>query len=122
MTTSNLRVGVDISPDAIIGEGIRLAHPTGIVIGSDVRIAKNVRILQGVTLGGNYGRFRDGNNHWTMPRVGESVVIGPGAKVLGPIRIGDNSVIGANSVVTQDVPADTVVAGIPAKEISGHAS
>lgn len=107
--------GADISLHAEIGEGLRIPHPGGVIIGHNVRLGRNVSVYQGVTLGGAGGKTRpDGT---TQPHVGDDVFIGPGAKVLGPVDIGDRAFIGANAVVVRDVPADAMVGGVPAQVI-----
>lgn len=90
----------------------------GTVIHEAAVIDKNTKIMQHVTIGGNMGKRRiiDGNNI-TAPVIGKNVLIGVGAKVIGPIKIGDNAVIGAGAVVVDDVPANAVSAGVPAKII-----
>ena len=103
---------VDINPAARIGTGIMLDHGTSIVIGETAVIGDNCSILQGVTLGGT-GK-ETGDRH---PKIGDNVLLSVGAKVLGNIRVGDCSVVGAGSVVLKDVPPRTTVAGVPAKEI-----
>jgi serine O-acetyltransferase len=103
---------VDINPAAQIGIGIMLDHGTGIVIGETAVVGDNCSILQGVTLGGT-GK-ETGDRH---PKIGANVLLSVGAKVLGNIKVGDCSVVGAGSVVLRDVPPRTTVAGVPAKEI-----
>lgn len=100
----------DINPASKIGRGIFLDHATGLVVGQTTEIGDNVSILQDVTLGGN-GK-EDGDRH---PKIGNGVLIGAGAKVLGNIRVGDCSKIAAGSVVLQSVPPHTTVAGVPAR-------
>lgn len=92
-----------------IGKNCRLAHGgSGVVIHQDVKIGNNVMICHQVTIGGR--------GFWPhVPIIGNDVYIGPGAKILGPIRIGDNCVIGANSVVTKNIPANCVASGFPAQ-------
>jgi serine O-acetyltransferase len=104
--------GVDINPAAKIGIGIMIDHGTGIVIGETAAVGDSCSILQGVTLGGT-GK-ETGDRH---PKIGANVLLSVGAKVLGNIRVGDCSVVGAGSVVLKDVPPRTTVAGVPAKEI-----
>ena len=108
--------GVDIHPAAHIGHGILMDHATGIVIGETAVVGNNVSIMQSVTLGGT-GK-EEGDRH---PKVGDGVLISAGAKILGNIAIGCGAKVGAGSVVLQDVPAHTTVAGVPAK-IVGHPS
>jgi serine O-acetyltransferase len=103
---------VDIHPAARIGRGIMFDHATGIVVGETAAIGDNCSILHNVTLGGS-GSER-GDRH---PKIGRGVMIGAGAKILGNIRIGDCARIAAGSVVLQDVPPRTTVAGVPAREI-----
>ena len=101
--------GVDIHPAARIGRGIMLDHATGIVIGETAVVDNNVSLMQSVTLGGT-GKAA-GDRH---PKVGSGVLISAGAKVLGNIRIGKGSMVGPGSVVLKDVPAHTLVSGVPA--------
>jgi serine O-acetyltransferase len=106
--------GIDIHPGARIGKGIMIDHAHSIVIGETAVIGDNVSMLHSVTLGGT-GK-EDGDRH---PKIGNEVLIGAGAKVLGNIRVGCCSRIAAGSVVLQDVPDATTVAGVPAKVIGG---
>lgn len=105
--------GIEIHPGARIGEGILIDHGMGVVIGEATIIGNRVTIYQGVTLGAT-GNEKQWKRH---PTIGNDVVIGSGAKVLGPINIGDNVKIGANAVVLQDVPSNATAVGIPAKII-----
>jgi serine O-acetyltransferase len=102
--------GIEIHPGATIGSGLFIDHGMGVVIGETTEIGDNVTLFQGVTLGGT-GKQR-GKRH---PTLGSHVVVGAGAKVLGPIKIGNYVKIGANSVVLQDVPDHSTVVGIPGK-------
>jgi serine O-acetyltransferase len=104
--------GVDINPAARIGIGIMFDHGTGIVIGETATIGDNCSLLQGVTLGGT-GK-ETGDRH---PKIGNNVMIGAGAKVLGNIHVGDCSRIASGSVVLKEVPRETTVAGVPAKVV-----
>ncbi len=100
--------GIEIHPGAVIGKGFFIDHGMGVVIGETAIVGDNVTLFQGVTLGGT-GK-EAGKRH---PTIGNNVVIGAGAKVLGNITIGDNSYIGANAVVLRDVPANSTVVGVP---------
>jgi serine O-acetyltransferase len=100
--------GVEIHPAARIGRGLFIDHGAGVVIGETAEVGDDVTMYQGVTLGGT--GFARGKRH---PTVGDQVMIGSGAKLLGPIVVGPRSKIGANSVVIHDVPADATVVGNP---------
>ena len=100
--------GIEIHPGASIGRGFFIDHGMGVVIGETAVIGDNVTLFQGVTLGGT-GK-QTGKRH---PTIGNNVVIGAGAKVLGDIMVGENSYIGANAVVLGDVPANSTVVGVP---------
>lgn len=102
--------GIEIHPGATIGKGFFIDHGMGIVIGETAEIGENVTLYHGVTLGGV--SWRKEKRH---PTIGDHVVIGAGAKVLGPILVGAHSRIGANSVVIKDVPPHTVVVGVPGR-------
>ena len=102
--------GVDIHPAAQLGHGIMLDHATGLVIGETATVGNNVSILQSVTLGGT-GKD-EGDRH---PKIADGVLISAGAKILGNIRVGIGAKVGAGSVVLEDVPPHTTVAGVPAK-------
>lgn len=102
--------GIEIHPGAEIGDGFFIDHGMGVVIGETTIIGSNVTIYQGVTLGGT-GKEK-GKRH---PTIGDNVVIGTGAKVLGNITIGENSYIGANAVVIKDVPPNSTVVGVPGR-------
>lgn len=102
--------GIEIHPGAKIGPGFFIDHGMGVVIGETTEIGANVTLYQGVTLGGT-GRER-GKRH---PTLGDNIVVGAGAKVLGNIRIGNNVKIGAGSVVVHAVPDNCTVVGVPAE-------
>ncbi len=102
--------GVDIHPAAQLGRRLFIDHATGVVIGQTAEVGEDVVMFHGVTLGGV--SMSPGKRH---PTVGDHVMLGAGAKVLGPIRIGDGAKVGANAVVTKDVPAESVAVGIPAR-------
>lgn len=104
--------GVEIHPSAKIGTGFFIDHGMGVVIGETAEIGDYVTLFQGVTLGGT-GKER-GKRH---PTLGNHVVVGAGAKILGGISIGDNVKIGANSVVLKNVPPNSTVIGVPARVI-----
>lgn len=103
---------VDINPAARIGKGIMLDHATGFVVGETAVIGDDVSILQGVTLGGT-GKSEEDRH----PKIGNGVLIGAGAIVLGNIKVGDCARVGAGSVVVKEVPPHVTVAGVPAKII-----
>ncbi len=104
--------GADIHPGAVIGKNFFIDHATGVVIGETAEIGDNVSIYQGVTLGGVATEKK--KRH---PTVGNNVVIGAGATILGPISIGDNVRVGAGSVVVKSVPPNSTVVGVPAKMV-----
>jgi serine O-acetyltransferase len=105
---SRMITGVEIHPAAHIGRALFIDHGAGVVIGETAEIGDNVTLYQGVTLGGT--GFQRGKRH---PTVEDEVVVGSGAKLLGPIQVGRASKIGANSVVIHDVPANSTVVGNP---------
>jgi serine O-acetyltransferase len=105
---TRVATGVEIHPAARIGASPFIDHGAGVVIGETAEIGDNVTLYQGVTLGGT--GFARGKRH---PTVGDNVVVGSGAKLLGPIEVGDGAKIGANSVVIHDVPQDATVVGNP---------
>ena len=102
--------GVDIHPAARLGNGLMIDHATGVVIGETAVVGENVSMLHGVTLGGT-GK-KDGDRH---PKLGNNVLVGTGAAILGNIRIGDGCRIGAGSVVLNDIPPGQTVVGVPAR-------
>ena len=109
---TRLLTGIEIHPGAKIGEGFFIDHGMGVVVGETAEIGDHVTLFQGVTLGGT-GKER-GKRH---PTLGNHVVVGAGAKILGGIKIGDNVKIGANSVVLKSVPANCTVIGVPGRVI-----
>ena len=107
------RYGISIPFDTSVGEGLYIGHFGGIVVNHRAVIGRNCNLSQGVTLGVVNRGKRQGS-----PAIGEGVYIGPGAKVVGAVTVGDNVAIGANCVVTKDVPDNAVVVGVPARVIS----
>ena len=105
--------GIEIHPAAKIGKNMFIDHGHGVVIGETSEIGNNVLIYHGVTLGGN--SLNKGKRH---PTIGNNVIIGAGAKILGPLVIGDSARVGANAVVTKSVKSNSTVMGIPAKMIN----
>lgn len=106
---ARLLTGIEIHPGAKIGKGLFIDHGMGVVIGETAEIGDNVLMYHQVTLGGT------GKDHGKRhPTIGNDVVIGAGAKILGPIKIGDFAKIGAGSVVLKDIPANATAVGIPA--------
>ena len=103
---------IDIHPGAKLGEGVFIDHGIGVVIGETAEVGNNVTIYQGVTLGGTGKDV--GKRH---PTIGNNVVVSSGAKVLGPFRVGDNSKIGAGSVVLKEVPSNCTVVGVPGRVV-----
>jgi serine O-acetyltransferase len=111
---NQIMFGIEISPRCAIGPGIFFPHTSGTVIGAS-KIGKGAIVFQGVTLG---ARQIDMNYDLSLrPELGDYVVVGAGAKVLGGISLGDNVKVGANSVLLRSVPANATVAGIPAREV-----
>lgn len=106
------KTGIEIHPAVKIGKRFFIDHGTGVVIGETAEIGDDVTIYQGVTLGGT-GKDT-GKRH---PTIGNNVMIGSGAKVLGPVKIGDNSKIAAGAVVLTDIPPDSTAVGVPAKVV-----
>jgi serine O-acetyltransferase len=109
---ARMLTGVDIHPGAKIGKRLFIDHAQGVVIGETAEIGDDVVMYHGSTLGGT-GKDK-GKRH---PTVGNNVIIGCGAKVLGNITIGDNAKIGANAVVLRDVPANSTVVGVPGRVV-----
>jgi len=108
-----MRYGIDIPPSTQVGPGLYINHPGGIVVNSGAVIGANCNLSHEVTLGQANRGARAG-----LPVVGDGVYIGPGAKIVGAVRVGDDVAIGANAVVTSDVPDHAVVGGVPAQVIS----
>lgn len=106
------KTGIEIHPGAKIGKGLFIDHGTGVVIGETAEIGENCTIYQGVTLGGT------GKDHGKRhPTLGNNVMVGAGAKVLGPFKVGDNSRIAAGAVVLDEVPENSTAVGVPARVV-----
>ncbi|GHG03243.1 serine O-acetyltransferase [Thalassotalea marina] len=112
-TFSRWLTGVEIHPGAKLGRRFFIDHGMGVVIGETAEIGDDVTLYHGVTLGGT--SWKEGKRH---PTLGNNVVIGAGAQVLGPIRIGNNGKVGSNSVVVKDVPDNMTAVGIPGKIVN----
>ena len=110
--TAKMITGIEIHPGATIGKNFVIDHGAGVVIGETAEIGDNCTLYQGVTLGGT-GKDT-GKRH---PTLGDNVMVGCGAKVLGPFKIGNNSKIAANAVVLKEIPPDSTAVGIPAKVV-----
>ena len=104
--------GIEIHPGAKIGQKFFIDHGMGVVIGETAEVGDNVTLYHGVTLGGT--TWKKIKRH---PTIGNNVVVGTGAKILGPVKIGDNTKVGANSVVVTEIPPNSIVVGIPAKVV-----
>ena len=110
--TAKFITGIEIHPGATIGKGLFIDHGTGVVIGETAEIGDNCTLYQGVTLGGTGKDV--GKRH---PTLGNNVLVGAGAKILGPFTVGDNVKIAANAVVLSAVPANSTAVGIPARVV-----
>ena len=108
--------GIEIHPGATIGKGLFIDHGMGVVIGETAEVGNNVTLYQGVTLGGT--SLNKGKRH---PTLEDGVIVGSGAKVLGPFTVGKNARIAANAVVLREVPAGVTVVGIPGRIAKGKA-
>jgi len=109
------KTGIEIHPGAQIGQGFFIDHGAGVVIGETAEIGNNVTIYHGVTLGGTSPfNTKNKNTYKRHPTVGNNVIIGSGAQILGPITIGNNAKIGSNAVVLKDVEENMTVVGVPA--------
>ena len=121
---SRFLTGIEIHPKAKIGKNLFIDHGMGVVIGETSEIGDNVTIYHGVTLGGispsiDSDKQRNVKRH---PTLKNNVVVGSGAQILGPITVGENAKVGANAVVTKDVPDNAVMVGIPAKNVGAVSS
>jgi len=121
---SRFLTGIEIHPAAKIGKKFFIDHGMGVVIGETSEIGDNVTIYHMVTLGGISPSINSDNQRQVKrhPTLKDNVVIGSGAQVLGPITVGENAKVGANAVVTKDVPANAVMVGIPAKNVNKDGS
>ena len=116
---SRFLTGIEIHPGAKIGKNLFIDHGMGVVIGETSEIGNNVTIYHMATLGGIAPSINSNNQRQVKrhPTLGDCVVVGSGAQILGPVMIGANAKIGANAVVTKDVPENAVMVGIPAKNV-----
>jgi serine O-acetyltransferase len=105
-------LGLEIALN-VFGPGLAIVHPYGIIVSDKASIGKNCRIHAGVNIGAHRGQ---------APTIGDNVYLGPGAKIVGGVHVGDGAVIGANAVVVKDVPPGVTVGGVPAKIISDNDS
>ncbi|MBF0158535.1 MAG: serine O-acetyltransferase [Magnetococcales bacterium] len=112
---ARLLTGIEIHPGAAIGRGFFIDHGMGVVIGETTEIGHDVTLYHGVTLGGT--SWNKGKRH---PTLEEGVIVGAGAKILGPVTIGHHARVGSNAVVVRDVPANTTVVGIPGRVLMGR--
>jgi len=112
--TSKVVTASDIDPRAVIHPSVYIPHATGVVVGETATVGERTTIMPGVVLGAQ--EFMNGKRH---ADIGARVMIGTGAKVLGPVSVGDDAVIGANAVVIQDVPPSATAVGVPARFVTG---
>ncbi|ADI14984.1 serine O-acetyltransferase [Truepera radiovictrix] len=117
MKQFSYRYGIQIPPQMDIGPGLFIGHVGGIVVNGRTKIGKNCNLSQNVTIGQTNRGAKQG-----CPVIGDNVYIGPGAVIVGRVRVGNNVAIGANCVVTKDVPDNAVVVGIPGRVISDEGS
>lgn len=115
-TLGNVVIGIDQGGEMTIGPGLSLVHPVGVILGSGVRIGANVTVASGVVLAARYYDPKEGDEQG-FPTIGDGVVLGAHAVVVGPVTIGRNAMVGANSVVLSDVPENAVVMGVPARRV-----
>jgi serine O-acetyltransferase len=117
---SRFFTGIEIHPKAKIGKNFFIDHGMGVVIGETSEIGDNVTIYHAVTLGGISPSINSDEQRYVKrhPTLKNNVVVGSGAQVLGPVIVGENAKVGANAVVTKDVPANAVMVGIPAKNVN----
>lgn len=116
--TTRFLTGIEIHPGAIIGEGFFIDHGMGVVIGETAEIGKNVTLYHGVTLGGTTVFGKNGKVMTKRhPTLGDNVVVGSGAQILGPIKVGNDVKVGSNAVVVKDVESGATVVGVPAHKV-----
>lgn len=113
---ARMLTGIEIHPEAKIGKRLFIDHGTGLVIGQTAVVGDDVTLYHGVTLG---GVGREGDNGRRHPTIGDGVMVGAGAQILGGITIGNKAKIGANSVVTHNIPENVTALGIPARVVGG---
>jgi len=111
---ADIKYGIDIDVTVTIGGGLRIAHPGGTVLSPGLIVGKNLTIAQGCI----FGWVNRGPHKGVPQKVGNNVYIGPGAKILGNVTIGDNVVIGANTVVVKDIPSNATVFGVPGRIVA----
>ncbi len=116
---SRFLTGIEIHPGAKIGKNLFIDHGMGVVIGETSEIGNNVTIYHMATLGGIAPSINSNNQRQVKrhPTLGDCVVVGSGAQILGPVKIGTHAKVGANAVVTKDVPENAVMVGVPAKNV-----
>mgnify|MGYP003687131621 CR=1 FL=1 len=116
---SRFLTGIEIHPGAKIGKNLFIDHGMGVVIGETSEVGNNVTIYHMATLGGIAPSINSNNQRQVKrhPTLGDCVVVGSGAQILGPVMVGTNAKVGANAVVTKDVPENAVMVGIPAKNV-----
>ncbi len=112
---NHVLTGADLAWQAEVGPGLVLHHPTGVVWGPGVKLGSHCRVQQGVTIGGRGGLKDDGS-----PAVGDRVTLGAGSRLLGPIEVGDDCMIGANAVVISSIPDGSTAVGVPAKVLNAR--
>lgn len=115
-TLGNAVIGIDQGGEMLIGPGLSLVHPVGVILGSGVRIGENVTLAGGVVLAARYYDPKPGDEQG-FATIEDGVVLGAHAVVVGGVTIGRNAMVGANSVVLSDVPANAVVMGVPARRV-----
>jgi serine O-acetyltransferase len=115
---NHVLTGCDVAHEAQVGPGLVLYHPTGVVVGPRCRIGARARLMQGVTIGSD--AVVVGDDDAGSPALGDDVLVGPGAVVFGPVRVGDRVRVAPNAVVNSSFPSDVTVAGAPARIVARH--